>query len=114
MNNEAGYVLFGILPALLSTIYVAYLTYIVTNPIRLKVKLTKYKSASNLELYQKIYSKHYLYGWLCMALLFVSGVAFEYYKSAVKPSAAATLSMLILTLFLVIAGGSFIFRALKK
>jgi uncharacterized membrane protein len=115
MSNETGYVLYTVLPALAVTSYAIYLAYIVTDHTRLEKKLARYKGTPSYRLYQKVYNRHFLYSWSCLALLFIFGVVYGYYKSTVNElSVGFSLSALLINVSLLSISGFFLVKALKK
>jgi hypothetical protein len=113
MNGFFGYLLFQILPAAVALLFTIYLSYIILNPTRLKTKMTKYKKTPKYEIYGKFYNKYFLGAWVCITLFFVSGIAYDIYRSMNTPSIFVVYFNLSFTLTLIFIGAALMSRALK-
>lgn len=114
MNSYVGYFVFQVLPAIGALTYTAYLAYTVVNPSRLNARMSKLKGMSKYDLYRKFYNRYFLLAWVFISLFFVSGIAFDLYRSAHTPPTFIVLLAPAVTLTAVFAGAAFAGRALRK
>ena len=114
MTSLIGYLTFQILPAAGSLLFTAYLAYIVTNPVRLKAKMSKRKGISTYDVYSKLYNRQFLGAWICITLFFVTNISYDLYRSMHTPSIVLVYLKLALTLSLIFVGGTLMTRALKR
>lgn len=108
MNSLAGYMVFKVLPALVALLYSCYLAFVISSPARLKTAM------SRPGVYRKFYNKQFLGAWICVSLFFISGIAFDAYRSAYTPPTFVMFCMLAFTIGVVFIGASLMGRALKK